>query len=190
MEANNNKSFIDKHPNATSIVSVIIWLAVIALMAFFTSCKGTQNYVEIVKTDTLHVYHTDTLRIVHNDTIYSVITQTIHDSIVRETIVKEVVNELGEIIHTEKETNNSVFHNSDTNSSLIQHTVDSILQAKMDSIYNASHEDKPVVVERQKSWWEKFTDSIKKPFIWIGIIVVIAAIIYLILKFVKPKLFP
>ena len=172
------QSFIDKHPNVTSIVSVIVWFVVIALMAFFTSCKGTQNYVEIVKTDTLHVYHTDTLKVVHNDTIYSVITQTVHDSIVRETIVKEVVNELGEIIHTEKETNNSVFHNSDTNSSLIQHTVDSILQAKMDSIYNASHKDKPVVVERQKSWWEKFTDAVRNHFAWIGFIILIGGIIW------------
>lgn len=186
MEANNNKSFIDRHPNVTSIVSVIIWFVVIALMTFFTSCKGMQNYVEIVKTDTLHVYHTDTLKVVHNDTIYSFKVETKHDSI----IIKEkyYLDAEGNVTLTEKEKES--YHNNEKDSQFIQHTVDSILQAKMDSIYNASHEDKPVVVERQKSWWEKFTDSIKKPFIWIGVIVVIAAIIYLILKFIKPKLFP
>lgn len=172
------KHFTERHPNATSVISVLVWFAFIALLALCTSCKGSQQIVEIVKTDTLHVYHTDTLKVVHNDTIYSVITQTVHDSIVRETIVKEVVNELGEVIHSEKETNNEVWHNADTSSSLIQHTVDSLLQAKMDSIYNASHEDKPVVVERQKSWWEKFTDAVRNHFAWIGFIILIGGIIW------------
>ena len=182
MERKNKKSFIDKHPNITSVVGVIVWFAVIALMAVFTGCKS-KEYVEIVKTDTLHVYHTDTIREVHNDTIRERVVVTVHDSIIKQTIITNVVNEQGEIIHSEKETNNETFHNSDTNSSLIQHTVDSILQAKMDSIYNASHEDKPVIVERQKSWWEKFMDAVKKPFVFIGILVVIIGIAWLLIKF-------
>jgi PBP1b-binding outer membrane lipoprotein LpoB len=180
------KSFIDKHPNVTSIVSAIVWFVVIALMAFFTSCKGTQNYVEIVKTDTLHVYHTDTLKVVHNDTVYSVITQTVHDSIVRETIVKEVVNELGEIIHTEKETNNEHWHNSDTNQQLIQHKVDSILQAKMDSINQSQYVEKPVIVEVEKSapWYSKVWNWIVSKFAWVGLGVLIIALLYYLI----PKL--
>lgn len=167
--------FIDKHPNITSVVSVIIWFAAIALLAVFTGCKPQQHIVEIVKTDTLHVYHTDTLKVVHNDTVYSVVTQVVHDSIVKETIIKEVVNELGEVIHSEKETNNEVFHNSVTDSQLIQHTVDSILQIKMDSIYQSKHEDKPVIVEVEKStpWYQKTWQWIKDRLAYLGITVLI-----------------
>ncbi|MDD6017110.1 MAG: hypothetical protein PUC18_12700 [Prevotellaceae bacterium] len=172
------KSFIDRHPNATSVISVLVWFAFIALLALCTSCKGTQNYVEIVKWDTLHVYHTDTIREIHNDTIREKVVITIHDSIIKQTIITNVVNEQGDVVHTEKETNNEVWHNADTSSSLIQHTVDSLLQAKMDSIYNASHKDKPVVVERQKSWWEKFTDAVRNHFAWIGFIILIGGIIW------------
>ena len=178
-----------RHPNLTSVVSVIIWFATLAILAVMTGCKSTK-LVEIVKTDTLHVYHTDTMKIVHNDTVYSIVTQVVHDSIVKETIIKEVVNELGEVIHSEKETNNEVWHNSDTNSSLIQHTVDSILQVKMDSIYNASHEDKPVIVEVEKitPWYTKAWNWIVGKFAWIGLGVVILVVIYVVIKFIKPKL--
>ena len=167
--------FIDKHPNLTSVVSVIIWFATIALLAVFTGCRSQQHIVEIVKTDTLHVYHTDTLKVVHNDTVYSVVANVVHDSIVKETIIKEVVNELGEVIHSEKETNNEVFHNSVTDSQLIQHTVDSILQVKMDSIYNASHTDKPVIVEVEKEspWYQKTWQWIKDRLAYLGITVLI-----------------
>lgn len=178
MEADNNKSFIDRHPNVTSIVSVIVWFVVIALMWVFTSCKGSQNYVEIVKWDTLHVYHTDTIHDVHNDTIREKVVVTVHDSIIKQTIITNVVNEQGDVVHTEKETNNEVWHNADTNTSFIQHTVDSLLQAKMDSIYHSVDNNEMVVVEKQKSWWEKFTDWVKRPFLFIGIVVVIGAIIW------------
>ena len=174
MEANNNKSFIDRHPNVTSIVSVIAWFAVIALMAFFTSCKGTQNYVEIVKTDTLHVYHTDTMKIVHNDTVYSVKVETKHDSI----IIKEkyYLDADGNVTLTEKEKES--YHNNEKDSQFIQHTVDSLVQAKVDSIYQSKHEDKPVLVEKQKTWWEKFVDGVKSHFAWIGVIVLIVGIVW------------
>ena len=182
------KHFIDRHPNATSVISVLVWFAFIALLALCTSCKGAQKVVEIVKTDTLHVYHTDTMKVVHNDTVYSVVTQVVHDSIVKEIIIKEVVNELGEVIHSEKETNNSVFHNSDTNSSLIQHTVDSILQVKMDSIYNSKYNEKPVIVEKPTPWYTKAWNWIVAKLAWIGLGVLILAIIYFVWKIVKPKL--
>ena len=184
------KSFIDRHPNATTVISVVVWFVFLAILALFTSCKGTQKVVEIVKTDTLHVYHTDTMKVVHNDTIYSIVTQVVHDSIVKETIIKEVVDELGNIIHTEKETNNEVWHNSDTNSSLIQHTVDSILQAKLDSISHISHEDHPVIVEVEKPtpWYTKAWNWIVGRFAWVGLAVVIAFVVYVFVKFIKPKI--
>ena len=180
------KHFTERHPNATSVISVLVWFAFIALLALCTSCKGTQKVVEIVKTDTLHVYHTDTMKVVHNDTVYSVVTQVVHDSIVKETIIKEVVNELGEVIHSEKETNNEHWHNSDTNQQLIQHTVDSILQAKLDSISHISHEDNPVIVEVEKPtpWYTKVWNWIVGKFAWIGLGVLILALLYYLI----PKL--
>lgn len=183
------KSFIDRHPNATTVISMVVWFVFITLLALFTSCKGSQQVVEIVKTDTLHVWHTDTLKVVHNDTVYSIVTQTVHDSIVKETIIKEVVNELGEVIHTEKETNNSVFHNSDTNQQLIQHTVDSILQAKLDSISHVSHEDHPVIVEVEKPtpWYSKVWNWIIGKFAWVGLAVVIGFVVYVLVKYIRPK---
>lgn len=184
------KTFTERHPNITSVVSVVVWFVFIALLALFTSCKGSQKVVEIVKTDTLHVYHTDTLKVVHNDTVYSVVTKVVHDSIVKQIVIKEVVDDQGNVLHTEKETNNEVWHNSDTNSSLIQHTVDSILQAKMDSLYHAQYVEKPVVVEVEKPmpWYKKIWNWIISRFAWIGITVVILTILYFVLKKLRPKL--
>ncbi len=150
-------NFAKKHPNIASVVSVILFFVFMAVLSALTGCKSSHQVVTVVTTDTLHVYHTDTLKVVHNDTIREVITKVVHDSIVKGTIIKEVVNELGEVIHSEKETNSEVWHNSDTNSSLIQHTVDSILQVKMDSIYNSKYNEKPVIVEVEKPtpWYRK-----------------------------------
>ena len=182
---------IDKHQNLTSVVSVIIWFVTLAFLAVMTGCKSTK-LVEIVKTDTLHVYHTDTMKIVHNDTVYSIVTQVVHDSIVREVIIKEVVNENGDIIHTEKETNSEVFHNSDTNSQFIQHTVDSLVQAKVDSIYASKHEDKPVVVEVEKKvpWYQKCWNWIVAKFAWIGLGAVVLVVILLLWRAKSLSLFP
>lgn len=182
------KNFIERHPDITSITCTVLFLVAMALLTF--SCKSGQQIVEIVKTDTLHVYHTDTLRVVHNDTVYSIIKETVHDSIIRETIIKEVVDELGNIIHTEKETNNEVWHNSDTNSQLIQHTVDSLLKVKIDSLYHANHEDHPVIVEVEKPtpWYQKIWNWIVGKFAWIGLAFVIAFLIYIFVKFIKPKI--
>ena len=181
--------FFEEHPTLASTLGVILFLASIAVLSLLAGCKPQQHVVEIVKTDTLHVYHTDTLKVVHNDTVYSVQTQVVHDSIVKETIIKEVVNELGEVIHSEKETNNEVWHNSDTNSSLIQHTVDSILQAKMDSIYNASHTDKPVIIEVEKevAWYQKVWNWIVNKFAWVGLAFVAVLLGYILVKYVKKK---
>lgn len=180
---------IDKHPNLTSVVSVILWFATLAFLAVMTGCKSTK-LVEIVKADTLHVYHTDTMKVVHNDTIFSIKVETKHDSIIREVIIKEVVNENGDVIHTEKETNNEVWHNSETNSQLIQHTVDSILQVKLDSINHSSHEDNPVIVEVEKptTWYKKVWNWIVGKFAWIGLGVVVLAVLYFVWKRIKPKI--
>lgn len=186
----NKTSFIDKHPNITSVVSVIIWFATIALLAVFTGCKPQQHIVEIVKTDTLHVYHTDTLKVVHNDTIYSVKVETKHDSIIIKEKEKIYLDSDGNVLHSEKEKEKESWHNSDTNSSLIQHTVDSILQVKMDSIYNASHTDKPVIVEVEKSspLYKKVWNWIVGKFAWIGLGVVVLAVLYFVWKRLKPKI--
>ena len=132
-----------------------------------------QNYVEIVKWDTLHVYHTDTMKIIHNDTVYSVKVETKHDSI----IIKEkyYLDADGNVTLTEKEKES--YHNNEKDSQFIQHTVDSLVRAKVDSIYQSKHEDKPVLVEKQKTWWENFTDAVRNDFAWIGFIILIGGII-------------
>ena len=188
MEKNLFDRFLERHPGATTVIAFFVWISFFAALALCTSCKSTR-VVEVVRTDTLHLYHTDTLKVVHNDTIYSIVKETVHDSIIRETIIKEVVDELGNIIHTEKETNNEVWHNSDTNSQLIQHTVDSILQAKIDSISHSSYQEKPVVVEveKPKAWYQKVWDWIVGKFAWIGLIVVLGVILYFVLKRFLPK---
>lgn len=189
--------FFEEHPTLASALGVILFLASIALLSLLAGCKPQQHIVEIVKMDTLHVYHTDTLKVVHNDTVYSVVTQVVHDSIVKETIIKEVVNELGEVIHSEKETNNEVFHNSVTDSQLIQHTVDSLVQAKVDSIYQSKHEDKPVIVEVKEPtpWYQKTWNWIVGKFAWLGffaLVLILFAIfkdkiIKLLKKLIKGK---
>jgi hypothetical protein len=140
------KSLMGRHPNLTSVVSVIIWFATLALLSVMTGCKGSRHIVEIVKTDTLHVYHTDTVKVLHNDTVYSIKVETKHDSV----IIKEkyYLDAEGNVMHSEKEKES--FRESDTNSQLIRHTVDSLVQAKVDSIYQSKHEDKPVIVEVEK----------------------------------------
>lgn len=183
------KHFIDRHLDITTTICVVLWALAMAFVISLSSCKSSQKVVEIVKTDTLHVYHTDTMKIVHNDTVYSVVTQVVHDSIVKETIIKEVVNELGEVIHSEKETNNEHWHNSDNNSKMIQHTVDSILQAKLDSINHTSYQEKPVVVEVEKKepWYAKVWNWIVGKFAWVGLIVIVGVILYFVIKQFKPK---
>lgn len=180
------KHFIDKHPNATSVISVLVWFAFIALLALCTSCKGTQKVVEIVKTDTLHVYHTDTLKFVHNDTIYSVKVETKHDSI----IIKEkyYLDAEGNVTHSEKE--KEAFHNFVKDAQFIQHTVDSLVQAKVDSIYQSKYNEKPVIVEVKKPipWYKQVWKWIIGKFAWIGLVVVILAVLYFVWKRLKPKI--
>ena len=178
------KTFTKTHPNAISVTGVVMWFVTLLALSVFTSCKGSQQIVEIVKTDTLHVVHTDTVYAVHNDTIYKIDTKVVHDSIIREIIIKEVVNEAGEVIHSEKETNNEVWHNSDSYSQLIQHTVDSILKVKMDSISHSTYNEKPVLVEveKQTPWYTKAWNWIVGKFAWIGL----AVILLLGAKFILP----
>ena len=186
------EKFINKHQNLTSVVSVIIWFATIALLSIFTGCKPQQHIVEIVKTDTLHVYHTDTMKIVHNDTVYSVTVETKHDSIIIKEKEKIYLDADGNVLHSEKEKEKESWHNSDSNSQFIQHTVDSLLQVKMDSIYQSKHEDKPVIVEVEKPipWYQKCWNWIVSKFAWIGFFCIgsiVAAIIYQHIKKRTPK---
>lgn len=180
------KKFIDKHPSITSVVSIIIWFATIALLAVFTGCRSQQHIVEIVKTDTLHVYHTDTLKVVHNDTVYSVKVETKHDSI----IIKEkyYLDADGNVTHSEKEKES--YHNNEKDSQFIQHTVDSLVQAKVDSIYNSKYNEKPVIVEVEKevAWYTKVWNWIVGKFAWAGLGVVILVVLYFVWKRLKPKI--
>ena len=178
--------FFEDHPNIASALGVIIFFATIALLSVLTAgCKPQQHIVEIVKTDTLHVYHTDTMKVVHNDTIYSFKVETKHDSI----IIKEkyYLDADGNVTHSEKEKES--YHNNEKDSQLIQHTVDSLVQAKVDSIYNASHEDKPVIVEVEKevTWYQKVWNWIVNKFAWVGLGVIILVVIYVVFHFIKPK---
>ena len=120
--------FFDEHPTLASALGVILFLASIAVLSLLAGCKPQQHIVEIVKTDTLHVYHTDTLKVVHNDTVYSVKVETKHDSIIIKEKEKIYLDSDGNVLHSEKEKEKESWHNSDTNSQLIRHTVDSLVQ--------------------------------------------------------------
>lgn len=175
----------DKHPNFTSVTAIILMFVTSLMLALLTGCK-TSKVVEVTKTDTLHVYHTDTMKVVHNDTIYSIVTQVVHDSIVKETIIKEVVNEAGEVIHSEKETNNETFHNSVGYSQLIQHTVDSLLKVKIDSIYHSA--EKPVVVEvEKKNWWDRVRIRWGEWTMWVVVGLAIGWAVYVLWKYIRPR---
>ena len=179
--------FFEEHPNLASALGVIIFFATIALLSVLTAgCKPQQHIVEIVKTDTLHVYHTDTMKVVHNDTVYSVKVETKHDSI----IIKEkyYLDDEGNVTHSEKE--KETFHNFVKDAQFIQHTVDSLVQAKVDSIYNAKYNEKPVVVEVEKptAWYTKVWNWIVAKFAWIGLAVVILVVLYFVWKRLKPKI--
>ena len=179
--------FFEEHPNLASALGVIIFFATIALLSVLTAgCKPQQHIVEIVKTDTLHVYHTDTMKVVHNDTIYSFKVETKHDSI----IIKEkyYLDADGNVTLTEKE--KELYRESDTNSQLIRHTVDSLVQAKVDSIYESKYNEKPVVVEVEKptAWYTKVWNWIVGKFAWIGLGVVVLAVLYFVWKRLKPKI--
>lgn len=180
-----NKSFIERHPDLVSVGSVVVWFAVIALLAICTSCKPQQHIVKVIKTDTLHVYHTDTMKVVHNDTIYSVKVETKHDSI----IIKEkyYLDAEGNVTHSEKE--KEAFHNFVKDAQFIQHTVDSLVQAKVDSIYQSKHEDKPVIVEVEKPtpWYTKVWNWIVGKFAWEGLVFVSVLLGYILVRYVKKK---
>lgn len=178
-----NRNFIEKHPNITSVVSVIIWFATIALLSIVVGCKPQQHIVEIVRTDTLHVYHTDTLKVVHNDTVYSVKVETKHDSI----IIKEkyYLDAEGNVTHSEKEKES--YHNNERDAQFIQHTVDSLVQAKVDSIYQSKYNEKPVVVEKPAPWYKKVWNWIVNKFAWIGLIFIILVNVAIIYRRIRNK---
>lgn len=172
--------FIDKHPNLTSVVSVIIWFATIALLAVFTGCRSQQHIVEIVKTDTLYVYHTDTMKVVHNDTIFSTITTVQHDSVMlKQKEIYYINAATGEILHSEKEKEKESYHNNEKDSQLIRHTIDSLARAWMDSVYQARYEDKPVIVEVEKStpWYTKAWNWIVGKFALSGFFVLVLVLL-------------
>lgn len=168
--------FFEEHPTLASALGVILFLASIAVLSLLAGCKPQQHIVEIVKTDTLHVYHTDTLKVVHNDTIFSTITTVQHDSVMlKQKEIYYINAATGEILHSEKEKEKESYHNNEKDSQLIRHTVDSLVQAKVDSIYQSKHEDKPVIVEVEKEipWYQKTWQWIKDRLAYLGITVLI-----------------
>lgn len=164
----------------------LLYLSLILSFPFLTGCHSQQHVAEIVKTDTLHVYHTDTLKVVHNDTVYSVKVETKHDSI----IIKEkyYLDSEGNVTHSEKE--KETFHNFVKDAQFIQHTVDSLVQEKVDSIYQSKYNEKPVVVEVENpaAWYTKVLNWIVGKFACIGLGVVILVVLYFVWKRLKPKI--
>lgn len=167
-----------------SLRQPLVKVAVIFLVAIcMVSCRTTKpTYVEIIKTDTLRVYHTDTLRLVHNDTIREYITKTIHDSIIRQTIVTNIIDQNGNVVHSEKETTTDNYHNADTQSQFIQHTVDSLLHSKLDSIYQANHDDSTVILEKETPWYKKLWSKTQGLLATLGIISLVFLILWIIRK--------
>lgn len=185
--------FFEEHPTLASALGVILFLASIAVLSLLAGCKPQQHIVEIVKTDTLHVYHTDTLKVVHNDTIFSTITTVQHDSVMlKQKEIYYINAATGEILHSEKEKEKESYHNNEKDSQLIRHTIDSLARVWMDSVYQARYEDKPVIVEVEKStpWYTKAWNWIIGKLAWIGLFfigVTIASIIYQRIKKRIPK---
>ena len=161
----------------------IVFIFVLATL-LLGSCSPAKNVVSEVRTDTLHVYHTDTIYRVANDTTIREVIKVVHDSIIFKTIVREVIDkETGEIISKDSETNKEVYSTSDTNSALIRHTVDSLLKARIDSVYSISEGDKQIVVEVDKrTWWDKIRNAVQAPFTLIGLIVCLCVIIWLFIR--------
>lgn len=184
--------FFEEHPNIASALGVIIFFATIALLSVLAGCKPQQHIVEIVKTDTLHVYHTDTLKVVHNDTIFSVKVETKHDSIIIKEKEKVYLDAEGNVLHSEKEKEKESYHNDEKDTQLMQHTVDSLVQVWLDSVYQARYNEKPVVVEVEKPlpWYQKTWNRVIGKLAWIGLFfigVTIASIIYQRIKKRIPK---
>ena len=172
-------NFAKRHPNIASVVSVILFFVMMAVLSVLTGCKSSNHVVTVVTTDTLHVYHTDTLKVYHTDTICSVKQETVHDSIIER--VKEIyyLDAEGNVVHSEKEKEKEAYHNAESDSKLIQHTVDSLVQAKVDSIYASKHEEEPVIVkvEKEMPWYRKVWNRIVNKFAYIGIAILIFLLI-------------
>jgi hypothetical protein len=73
---------------------------------------------------------------------------------------------------------------------LIERRVDSLVQAKVDSIYQSKYNEKPVVVEVEKPtpWYTKVWNWIVGKFAWMGLAVVVLAVLYFTLKRLKTKI--
>ena len=164
-----DKNLSEKHSGSLSAIIVCVFFLVLLLLA--SSCKSSNHVVTVVTTDTLHIYHTDTLKVYHTDTICSVKQETVHDSIIER--VKEIyyLDAEGNVVHSEKEKEKEAYRESDTNSQLIRHTIDSLARVWMDSVYQARYEDEPVIVEVEKEmpWYKKAWNWIVNKFAYIGI---------------------
>lgn len=162
----------------TRRVLPLLYLFLISSFPFLTGCHSQQHVVEIVKTDTLHTFHHDTMMIFHRDTIFSTTTTVQHDSVMlkeKETYYIDAAT--GEVLHSEKEKEKESYHNSAKETQLIQHTIDSLVQAKVDSIYASKHEEKPVIVEVKKElpWYQKIWHWIQGKLAYIAIAAIIIA---------------
>ena len=183
------KTFTDRHPALSSVLGVIVWFLIILVLSCLTSCKSTKPVSEVIVThDTLYVYHNDTIHTSHTDTIRQFVTKVVHDSIIKEIKVTKIVDQDGNVIHSEKETNNETWHNAVEQSQHIQHTVDSILHAKMDSIYQAGHSDHETVVEKQPQWYDKCWQWIKDRFAYIGFIALLLLVAKIFGKQIRKHL--
>lgn len=170
---------------------IILSLILFLFVALLFGCKSAHTNVATIKeTDTLHVYHADTIKEIHADTIRIIVETVTHDSIV--VMKKEIYfidKETGDTIRSEKETDKESWHSNDTSSQFIQHTIDSILHAKMDSAYNASHHEIPVVVEVEKNipWYKKAWDGIMRNLAGIGLAAILAFVICILGVRVKNR---
>ena len=187
----NMKTYTDRHPAISSVLGVVLWFLTILVLSCLTSCKSTKPVSEVIVThDTLYVYHNDTVHTSHTDTIRQFVTKVVHDSIIKEIKVTKIIDQDGNVIHSEKETNNETWHNAVEQSQHIQHTVDSILHAKMDSIYQAGHSDHETVVEKQPQWYDKVWQWIKDRFASLGVLFLLIILAILLRDKLKKNLFP
>ena len=152
----NKTSFIDKHPNLTSVVGVIVWFAVIALMAVFTGCKPTERIVEVVKTDTLVVNQ------IQRDSVY--VEKELHDSV--------FIHQKGDTVMIEK------FRTEYRDRWRDRYIHDSIYIAKHDTITQTVVKE----VAKKENFFTKLWRKIQVPFTIVGVVAVVMMILWLVMK--------
>lgn len=134
-------------------IALIILATLLAMLlaALSVSCRTVKERVVEQHWDTLLVVHTDTFRVVRIDTVKDEVVRVMHDSVVVRVKERITVNEQGDTLAREKETLREGWHLLHQERDRIQHTVDSLLRTKIDSVkQSVQHEAETEVTQEKK----------------------------------------